>query len=127
MKLAIKAFAIPMFMLCFTGFCVAQEGIITISQDNKIDELLDIYKLTSENADFYRIQVGFGSFQQAQNIKQQVDTDFPEWFSKIDFESPSYRVRVGKFKTKLEAERGLIEVRKKYPEAMLLKPEKTTS
>ncbi len=127
MKLATKAFAIPMFLLCFIGLCVAQEGIITIDQDNKIDELLNIYKLTSENADFYRIQVGFGSFQQAQNIKQQVDSDFPDWFSKIDFESPSYRVRVGKFKTKLEAERGLIEVRKKYPEAMLLKPEKTTS
>lgn len=104
----------------------AQEGTITIDQDKKIDELLNIYKLTSESSDFYRIQVGFGSFQQAQNIKQQVDSDFPDWFSKIDFESPSYRVRVGKFKTKLEAERGLIEVRKKYPEAMLLKPEKTT-
>lgn len=127
MKLAIKAFVIPMFLSCFTDFCVAQEGIITIDQDKKIDELLGIYKLTNENADFYRIQVGFGSFQEAQNIKQQVDTDFPDWFSKIDFESPSYRVRVGKFKTKLEAERGLIEVRKKYPEAMLLKPEKTTS
>ncbi|MEM8764792.1 MAG: SPOR domain-containing protein, partial [Bacteroidota bacterium] len=73
---------------------------------------------------YYQIQVGFGSYQKAQNLKTRVESDFPEWYSKIEFESPTYRVRLGKFKTKLEAERKFLEVRKKYPEAMLLKPEK---
>ncbi len=52
-----------------------------------------------------------------------MEIDFPDWYSKIEFESPNYRVRLGKFKTKLEAERKYLEVRKKYPDAMLLKPE----
>ena len=89
--------------------------------------MLGIYKSVNESSDHYRIQVGFGSFQEAEKLKANVDKDFPDWPTRIDFESPSYRVRVGRFKTQLEGERKLIEVRQKYPSAMLLKPEKTTN
>ncbi|NJB70968.1 hypothetical protein GGR42_001430 [Saonia flava] len=121
-----KTFIKVLVICCFTSFGLAQEGVVTIEQDEKIDKLLDIYKSVNESSELYRIQVFFGSHSGAQEIKSQVEIDFPGWYSKIDFESPSYRVRVGRFSTKLEAERRLIEVRKKYPSAMLLKPEKTT-
>lgn len=113
-----------LFFTFLTSFCYAQEGEINIQQDEKITDLLAIYKTANEKSDLYRIQVFFGSFQRAQTIKSEVDIDFPGWHSKIDFESPSYRVRIGRFQTKLEAERKLLEVRKKYPSAMLLKPKK---
>lgn len=115
-----------LIIICFTSAGLAQEGTIHIEQDKKIADLLKIYKSTNSDFDYYRIQVFFGSYQNAQNIKSQFEADFPGWSSIIKFESPSYRVRVGRFKTKLEGERKLIEVRKKYPSAMLLKPEKTT-
>lgn len=121
----LKILLYTLFLALAPRFMAAQEGSVTIEQDPKITALLDIYKFSSENVDFYRIQVGFGSYDAAQKLKTQVENDFPDWYSKIDFESPSYRVRLGKFKTKLEGERKLMEVRKKYPEAMLLKPEKT--
>ncbi|MEH6682489.1 MAG: SPOR domain-containing protein [Sediminicola sp.] len=105
----------------------AQEGRLQISQDPKIDELLKIYGTTADNSDFYRIQIYFGSLDTAKQIQLRADGDFPGWYSKIDFISPSYRVRVGQFKSKLDAERNLIEVRKKYPSAMLLQPEKKQS
>ncbi|MEL6303401.1 MAG: SPOR domain-containing protein [Bacteroidota bacterium] len=115
-------------LLALTGiptcFAQAQEGSITIEQDPKIDQLLSLYSQVNSNMGHYQIQVGFGSYQKAQNLKTRVESDFPGWYSKIEFESPTYRVRLGKFKTKLEAERKYLEVRKKYPEAMLLKPEK---
>nr|WP_299338488.1 SPOR domain-containing protein [Allomuricauda sp.] len=104
----------------------AQEGSITIEQDPKINELLKVYTEVNSKAEYYQIQVGFGSFQKAQNLKTKVDLDFPGWYSKIEFESPTYRVRLGKFKTRLEAERKYLEVRKKYPDAMLLKPESSS-
>ena len=109
-----------------TYFGLGQEGQISIEQDKKISDLLELYKGNNSSSDMYRIQVFFGSYQGAERVKSQVEVDFPGWYSKIDFESPSYRVRVGRFKTKLEAERKLIEVREKYPSAVLLKPEKTT-
>jgi cell division protein FtsN len=104
----------------------AQQGQVNIQQDDKIAELLDIYKSSNESHEYYRIQVGFGSYTKAQSIKENVDIDFPGLSSKIDFDSPTYRVRVGRFKTKLEAERKFKEVRIKYPDAMLLKPKKST-
>ncbi len=108
-------------------FATAQQGDIKIEQDAKIVDLLDIYKLYNESSEYYRIQVGFGSFAKAQRIKSEVEIDFPNMSSKIDFDSPTYRVRVGRFKTKLEAERKFKEVREKYPDAMLLKPKKSTN
>ncbi|MDX1327836.1 MAG: SPOR domain-containing protein [Arenibacter sp.] len=113
-------------MLFSVLFCSAQQGHVDIQQDSKISQLLDLYKNVNKSTNYYRIQVGFGSHQEAQNLKAKVDVDFPDWPTSIDFESPSYRVRIGKFSTQLEGERKLIEVRKKYPSAMLLKPEKTT-
>lgn len=115
------------YILFLSLFCIcglsAQEGNITIEKDPKIDELVEVYKKVNSKNSYYQIQVGFGSYQKAQNLKSQIDIDFPNWYSKIEFESPTYRVRLGRFKTKLEAERRYLEVRKKYPNAMLLKPE----
>lgn len=111
------------FLIGFTVGVSAQEGTVSIKQDAKIDELIKLYAEIHSKAEFYQIQVGFGSYQKAQDLKSQVDIDFPGWYSKIEFESPTYRVRLGRFKTKLEAERKYLEVRKKYPDAMLLKPE----
>lgn len=106
------------------SFGYAQQGKINIEQDQKIEELLAIYKTANESADYYRIQVGFGSYAKAQEIESKVQQDFPQLSSKIDFDSPTYRVRVGRFKDKLDAERKFLEVRRKYPDAMLLAPQK---
>lgn len=121
-----KIQAILLLSLGLSAIGYAQDGHINISEDQRIPKLIEIYQNSSENSELYKIQVYFGSYQKAQGIKSQVDIDFPEWGSKIDFQEPSYRVRVGAFKTKMEAERKLIEIRKKYPSAMLLKPEKAT-
>lgn len=107
-------------------YSFGQQGQISIEQDEKIEALLELYKSSNESSDYYRIQVGFGSFAKAQRIKSEVEIDFPSLSSKIDFDSPTYRVRVGRFKNKLDAERKFREVRAKYPDAMLLKPKKSS-
>lgn len=114
------------FIGIFSSFFIslhAQKGVINIEQDAKLEEALEIYSSNNSSNDYYTIQVGFGSYNQAENLKRQVDIDFPGWRSKIVFDSPTYRVHVGRFKTKLEAERRFLEVREKYPASLLLKPE----
>jgi len=111
---------------CFSHFGYAQSANVEIQQDPKIDQLLEIYKSSLSNNEYYRIQVGFGNYAKAQRIKANVEEDFPELASKIDFDSPTYRVRVGRFTSRLDAERKFNEVRIKYPDAMLLKPKKST-
>lgn len=112
-----------LIMLCLSPCLTAQEGTTAIEQDERIDRLVKVYNKVNANKGYYQIQVGFGSYEKAQNLKSQVDIDFPGWFSKIEFQEPTYRVRLGKFQDPLEAERRYREVRKKYPSAMLLKPE----
>ncbi|SIQ23284.1 SPOR domain-containing protein [Maribacter ulvicola] len=111
---------------CFTHFSHSQSAQINIEQDQKIDQLLEVYKSSLSNNEYYRIQVGFGNYAKAQKIKSNVEEDFPDLPSKIDFDSPTYRVRVGRFTSRLNAERKFNEVRIKYPDAMLLKPKKST-
>ncbi len=112
-----------MFLLFSITTSQAQEGVVNIKQDPKIDDLIEVYNKVNSNKGYFQIQVGFGSYQKAQNLKSQVDIDFPGWYSKIEFKEPTYRVRLGRFQDPLEAERRFREVRKKYPSAMLLKPE----
>ena len=121
-----KTIIIILLSTFFFNISHAQQGKITIEQDEKITDLLEIYKTSNESSEYYRIQVGFGSYSKAQNIQSEVEQDFPDLPSKIDFDSPTYRVRVGRFKNKLDAERKFKEVRQKYPDAMLLQPKKST-
>lgn len=114
------------FLACFTHFSYSQSAQINIQQDVKIDQLLEIYKSSLSSTEYYRIQVGFGDYAKAQTIKSNVEQDFPDLPSKIDFDSPTYRVRIGRFGSKLDAERKFNEVRIKYPDAMLLRPKKST-
>lgn len=114
-----------MLFLFSVTLAYAQKGKIQVFQDSQIDALLKAYTTVNSNAEYYQIQVGFGAYDKAQRIKSNVEVDFPDLPSKIDFDSPTYRVRVGRFKNKLDAERKFIEIREKYPDAMLLKPKKS--
>jgi hypothetical protein len=121
-----KTSILSVILLGFVTFGIAQTGEINIEQDASITRLLEVYKISNSKSNFYTIQVGFGSYSKAEELKQQVDIDFPDLKAKIIFDSPTYRVQIGQFISKLEAERKFKEVRIKYPESLLLKPEKTT-
>ena len=120
-----KRSVITVFMVVLTTFCFGQKGEVSIEQDPKISQLLEVYKTANSNRDHYTIQIGFGSYEEAEKLKLDVEIDFPQWKAKIVFDSPTYRVRIGKFESKLEAERNFIEVREKYPQSLILKTGKT--
>ncbi len=121
-----KTAILSVILLGFITCGIAQTGEINIQQDASITGLLEVYKISNSKSNFFTIQVGFGSYSKAEELKQQVDIDFPDLKAKIIFDSPTYRVQIGQFRSKLEAERKFKEVRIKYPESLLLKPEKTT-
>ena len=101
----------------------AQQGRISVDQDPGIDRLLEIYKRSITESGYFTIQVGFGNSSFAQQLKTEAEVDFPQWRARIVFDSPTYRVQLGRFKDRLEAEREFLTVRKKYPGAILLRPE----
>lgn len=120
-----KALAYITFTILTLSFVQAQKGSVNIEQEEKIEQLLTAYAEAIEKTGYYTIQVGFvRTDEKANHLKSLVNIDFPGLYSRVDFDSPTYRVKVGRFKTKIEAERKFNEVRKKYPQAMLLKPKK---
>tara|TARA_R110002051_G_scaffold42568_7_gene87323 strand:+ start:96 stop:455 length:360 start_codon:yes stop_codon:yes gene_type:complete len=106
----------------FTLYCTAQQGKIKIEQDSRIEKLLDLYKSASESSEVYQIQIFNGTLNGANSKKVSFDIDFPNWNSKIFHVDTDYRVRIGGIKTALEAERKYIEIRKKYPAAIIIPP-----
>lgn len=105
----------------------AQQGTVTIDQDKDIDKLLE-YKKDLATVNAFTIQIFSGSSRsarsEAQSIKNQVATLFPEWSNYIEYEQPNYKIRVGNFRTRLEADRALITVKKSYANAFILQPKK---
>ncbi|TRW26790.1 SPOR domain-containing protein [Flavobacterium zepuense] len=105
----------------------AQTNTVTVSQDPKFEELLaEKRKINSSITvnDRYKLQIFYGANDKARKALQDFKRDFKELDGTIVFESPTYKVWVGSFGSRIEAERKLTEVRKKYPNALLVKPNK---
>jgi hypothetical protein len=118
-----KLFLAGLLALGLTGPGLAQRGQVSIDQDPGIGKLLEIYKEANASAGFYTIQIGFGTYTYAEELKEEVSLEFPEYQPRIVFDSPTYRVQVGQFRNRLEAEKKYLEIRRKFPGALLLKPE----
>ena len=119
---------LPLLFIAFTSTALySQESNITIQQDPKFDQLLkEKRKINSSITvnDRYKIQIFYGDNDGSRKALTDFKRDFKELDGTIIFNSPSYKVWVGNFKTKLEAERNLLELKKKYPGALLIKPNK---
>ncbi|XLS29794.1 SPOR domain-containing protein [Flavobacteriaceae bacterium M23B6Z8] len=102
----------------------AQEGKITVEQDPLIDQLIQLKKElnATDEKDFFKIQIYNGNLEGAKTSSSKFKLYFPGWECDVFFETPNYKVRVGKFRTRLEADKKLTEVKKRYPSAFILTP-----
>ena len=115
------------FMLFLTANLSAQEASITVSQDSKFEQILtEKRKLNATIAtnDRYKIQIFSGDNESAKRNLTDFRKDNKMIDGTIVFNTPNYKVLVGNFKTRVEAERNLIEILKKNPKALLIKPSK---
>lgn len=105
----------------------AQDQNLIVNQDPKFEQLLSEKRKinTSINTnDTYKIQIFSGKSEEAKKTL----SDFKREFSAIDgtiiFNTPNYKVMVGNFKTRIEAERNLAEIKKRFKSVFLIKPGK---
>lgn len=122
-----SSFLIVTIALFSSPFIFAQTGTISINQDQKIENLLaEKRKINSSITvnDQYKIQIYNGDSEQSKKKLVEFKKEFSDYDATIVFSTPFYKIWVGQFKTRIEAERNLIEIKKKYTTAFLILPNK---
>ncbi|MDI1316066.1 SPOR domain-containing protein [Flavobacterium sp.] len=120
-----------LFSLCLltllTQKISAQDPKVTVIQDSKFEQLLNEKRKINSSItinDRYKIQIYNGD---SENSKKTL-MDFKRMNKTMDativFSTPRYKVWVGNFKTRIEAEKNLADLKKSFPNAFLIKPNK---
>ncbi|SDG60165.1 SPOR domain-containing protein [Winogradskyella thalassocola] len=122
MKLKNKNFALIIIGFGLTVSLHAQQGVVNVSQDSDIDKLLE-YKKDIKTSKVYKIQVYQSiDIDNAQREKENFLNAYDEWPTEIIWNTPNYKVWVGNFATRLEADRALVKIKKNYMYANILQP-----
>jgi hypothetical protein len=112
------------------------EGSVVVIQSSLVDSVLKQYEglrlKIMENPDNkaiagYRIQIffdsGLNSSDRAKQLRDEFLLKFPEIPAYVNWKAPNYRVRVGDFRSRLEAERTMQLIMVDYPSAWVSKDE----
>ena len=118
-KIAALTLILSMFYSVST---LAQTGSASVNQDRDIDKLIALKKEVNRTHIKYRIQVFNGNRAGAEKAQKEFRNTFSEWRTKMTYEPPYYRIYVGNFKTRLEADRALKRIKKEFNSAFIIKP-----
>jgi uncharacterized protein YxjI len=115
-------------LFCFSTFNLsAQNSKNVVNNDSKIEQLLNEKRKSNTSIvsnDRYKIQIFNGESEKAKKIVTLFKQEFKDIDVTIVFNTPNYKVWVGNFKTRMEAERNFAEIKKKYKNILLIKPTK---
>ena len=103
----------------------AQNDSIIINQDSKLLKVLELKKIVNQEAftsGQYTVQIFSGNFKDYLELLNLIneEKEFEEVF--FSFETPYYKIRVGKYVSKIKAIKELKKIKKKYPSAFILQP-----
>jgi len=119
MNISLKTLLISAFMIFFIsiGYTYGQ------SENEKIDKLIEqkrYFNKKNKVAGGFKIQIYNGNETQANKIKREFEALFPEYSTTIKYKSPEWKTQVGPFKTRLEADRTLLEIKEGYAGAIVI-------
>lgn len=118
---------IPVLIMVYfsTSKVNAQEQNSTLNQDPKFEQLLSEKRKINPSLilnDSYKIQIFNGSSENAKKILSEFKQEFATIEGTIIFNTPNYKVWVGNFRTRIEAERNLVAIKDRYKNVLLIKP-----
>lgn len=105
----------------------AQEAKINIQQNPKFEQLLNEKRKINSSItvnESYKIQIYSGVSEKAKSTLNDCKQLFTDLDGTIVFNTPNYKVWIGNFRNRIDAERKLIEIKKVYENAFLIKPKK---
>tara|TARA_B100001142_G_scaffold191784_1_gene190835 strand:- start:94 stop:468 length:375 start_codon:yes stop_codon:yes gene_type:complete len=115
----------PILIMFISLNSFTQEGTLVLVQDQKLTKLMELKKEVN-SVDFtsgqYTVQVFNGQYEKGIELIEELMSD--EKFKDVyfSFETPYYKIRIGKFVSKIEAIKELQKIKKTFPSAFILKP-----
>lgn len=105
----------------------SQTTKINIIQDPKFEMLLNEKRKINSSItvnDRYKVQIFYGTNEEAKKTLSAFKKEYKNLDGTIIYSNPNFKVWVGTFKTRIEAEKQYKEIVKKYPTALLIRPNK---
>ena len=100
----------------------AQAGNAEITQSVDIEKVIEIKKEINKNISMLRIQIYNGNREDAQIINEKFEKHKIDSIVDIVYETPNYKIWVGNYKTQLEADIKLLEIKRYFPDAFIFRP-----
>jgi hypothetical protein len=104
-----------------------QTGEVRIIQDSRVDTLLQIHKQLNEknpHIDGWRINIFFETGNNSKKLAMEAKAGFVQKYANVPcylvFQEPYYKVRVGDYRTQMEAEKFLKEIVAEYPNSFVV-------
>jgi len=123
-KLHIKIVLILLIALFFTQEIFAQNGKITVTSNPDLDELIEITAQKNKAAnllDGYRIQIFSGSDRDMANAMKSKFLSFhPDIHTYLIYQQPYFKVRIGDFRNKLEAQPIYNKILNEFEQVLIL-------
>ena len=114
-----------LFFLFFSCQSFSQNFTTKINDEVEFKKLLDLSeKANSEyfSSNYFSIQVFSGIYKEADSVLNIIKNNYVNDSIFFFFETPNYKVQVGKFQSKVEAQKKLRSVIKEFKAAFILKP-----
>jgi len=104
---------------------VAPTHAVNARVDAVLDSI-DQLNLTRKFIDGFTIQIYSGQKrEEAMNTKKKLQEELPDWTANLLYQQPKFRVTVGKYFSKLAAQKDLLKLKRLFSAAILV-PEKVT-
>lgn len=92
--------------------------------NKKLDTVLDSIDRHNTSKEFingFTIQIYAGlKREDALNAKKNLTSSLPELTSEVEYSQPSFRVKVGKYYSRIDAQRDYVAVKKYFPTAIVI-------
>ncbi len=85
------------------------------NDNEKIKSIISKKRAFNKHFGFgYRIQLYNGNERRAKSIKSRFGIEFPNVYSRLKYDTPEWKVQVGNYKTKLEADKAMVLFQKEF-------------
>jgi hypothetical protein len=103
------------------------DSTLTLTRDERYDKLVEKQKeinVTAQTMPGYRIQIYFGgNRQKASEVKLDFSSSYPQISAYLTYQQPNFKVRIGDYRSRFEAQKFLKEIEGKYPATFIVPDE----